>query len=365
MPSVTEGSASFRVPDTKVTRKSEAFYNPDMRHQRDVTVAALSVFSKLKGRGIAVCDPLAGTGVRTMRIAAEVPGVESIASNDSSASALKVLRSNVSRIKGAKADVAVSGSDAVSLMHGAPGAFDYVDIDPFGSPVRFLQAAAASLRHGSMLGVTATDTGALCGTFPSRCLSRYGIVNTKTDFFKETGVRVLITSVMLELARRDMAFVPVYCHANHYFRVIGLVERKKSRVSSNFSKVGMVSYCPSCLWRSRGAEGKCPECGKPARIIGPLWTGSIGDNGFCRKMLDEMESRGFPGTGEVRSAVSELGHPFYYDLHRLFRAQRKIPKKTDDVISSLEGTGFRASRTHLCPTGIITDSPHRALVRLL
>ncbi|MCU0373510.1 MAG: ATP-binding protein, partial [Ignavibacteria bacterium] len=41
--------------------------------------------------------------------------------------------------------------------------FDYIDIDPFGSPCPFLDAAIKRLSRGGILAVTATDTSALAG----------------------------------------------------------------------------------------------------------------------------------------------------------------------------------------------------------
>ncbi len=366
MVKVSEGDVSISVPKQPVTRKAEAFYNPEMEYQRDLTVSALRVFQKSAKRKLSVCDPLAGTGIRSIRTAMEVPGIERIVVNDSSGKAFRVMVKNVEE-SGIKdiADVVMENRDATRLLMEPESRFDFIDIDPFGSPVNFLPYAARALRKGSLLACTATDTGALCGSFPSTCLQRYGIKVMKTDFFKETGIRVLVTSVMMMLSRNDMAFVPLYSHANHYFRVIGLVERKKSLLSSQFRRVSMVSYCPSCLFRSVGIVSPCPVCGKKTSHMGPLWTGPIVDGKFCLKMLKDLKGRGYGKTGELETAASEIGEPFYYDLHRLFRANRKTPKKTDEIFRSIRSSGYNASRTHLCHTGMITDAPLQKILLAL
>ena len=364
MVEVIEGLAKVDVPRMVITRKAEAFYNPHMQYQRDVTMSALRVFSGYRGEGLKVCDPLAGTGIRTLRMAREVPGIRDIVANDASPAAFAVMRKNLSgRHRGVR--MKLVNRNANALFFDSPRAFDYIDVDPFGSPAPFLSGAASALGPDSMLGLTATDTGALCGSFPRTCLSRYGIRAIKTDFYKETGIRVLVTAAMVSLSRYDLAFVPVYSHANHYFRIMGLVRRKKSLLSAQFAKVGFVSYCRACLSRTPGVSGKCPECGKPAELLGPLWTGPLVDREFCGKMLSDMRSAGYARTGEIEMAEGELDHPFYYDLHALFRAFRKPPKKIGDMMEGLRSGGFSASRTHLCPTGIRTDAPHREIVRLL
>jgi tRNA (guanine26-N2/guanine27-N2)-dimethyltransferase len=367
MRKITEGRAAISVPRQPLTRKAEAFYNPEMGYQRDLTVSALRVFSgEKKGARLSVCEPLAGTGVRCIRIAKEVPGIGSLLMNDASPRAFEVMWKNVEENGIADSvGIRLENTDARRLFIKVDGKFDYIDIDPFGSPVYFLPYAALALKHGSMLGCTATDTGALCGTFPSTCLQRYGIRAVKTDFFKETGVRVLITSVMMELARHGLAFVPLYAHANHYFRILGRVVRKKSTLTSHFRSIAFACWCPSCLYRSTRVSVQCPACGKKTAVMGPLWLGNITDKAFCRKMLKDLESRGYGRMKELETAISEVEEPFYYDLHRLFRTRKSRPIKLSYLIEKLQSAGFRSSRTHLCDTGIRTSSPLEELLSLL
>ena len=54
--------------------------------------------------------------------------------------------------------------------------FDYIDIDPFGSPVGFVDSAMRSIKNGGVVACTATDTAALCGVYPRVCQRRYGAI---------------------------------------------------------------------------------------------------------------------------------------------------------------------------------------------
>ena len=47
--------------------------------------------------------------------------------------------------------------------------FDVVDLDPYGSPVPFLDAALQSVRDGGMLMVTCTDLAVLSGGNTGAC----------------------------------------------------------------------------------------------------------------------------------------------------------------------------------------------------
>ena len=56
--------------------------------------------------------------------------------------------------------------DACTVMysHRAPDdRFDIVDLDPYGSPHLFLDAAVQSVKDGGLLLVTCTDMAVLCG----------------------------------------------------------------------------------------------------------------------------------------------------------------------------------------------------------
>jgi tRNA (guanine26-N2/guanine27-N2)-dimethyltransferase len=358
MEKITEGKAVISVPRQPLTKRAEAFYNPGMEYQRDLAMSFLRV---LGGR-LSVCDPLAGTGVRTIRMALEVPGIGKITANDLSPTAFGVLKRNVKSNK-VKADIFNKNANDLFLIH--PREFDFIDIDPFGSHINYVFNAGYALKTNSALACTATDTGALCGTFPATAFSRYGIKVCRTAFYKEVGIRVLITSTMLELSKHGMAFEPVYSHSNHYFRVMGRVRKSKSAVSSQFSRTKFIIYCGHCLYRSFELEGLCPVCGRKTQLMGPIWTGKIKDTGFCRRMLTDLRDRGYARTRELALSAREIDEPFYYDLHRLFRFRKMSPRRMEDIMKALEDNGFRVSRTHLSDTGIKTDAAYGELIPLL
>lgn len=365
MRKVREGLAEILVPRQSLTRKAEAFYNPDMEYQRDLTMSALRVWQGKPGRiQMSVCDPLAGTGVRSVRIGLEVPGVGEITINDANKHAVKLVKHNleINRLP-VRIKTQVFNESANRMFLENPGRFDFIDIDPFGSPIRFVESAGVALKQKSLLACTATDTGALCGSFPSTCIRRYGIRAVKTDFFKEIGIRVLATATMTKLSMHGLAFRPLYSHANHYFRVMGEVIKSKRRLSVQSGKISMASYCPSCLYRSVSAEKECPGCKKHLHVLGPLWTGSIKDTGFAASMLADLRSRGYRRTKELDTCAHELDVFGYYELPKVFRSLRQAPVRTDTILNRLIEKGFQAGRTSLSDTGIRTNAPHDSVLR--
>lgn len=57
--------------------------------------------------------------------------------------------------------------------------FDAVDVDPFGSPAHFLDAALQGTADDGILMVTCTDLATMCGNSPEACLARYGTMSMR------------------------------------------------------------------------------------------------------------------------------------------------------------------------------------------
>ena len=344
MKKIREGAVQIIVPAESLTRKSDTFYNPAMEHQRNVTIAVVRLAGAKE-----ILDPLAATGVRGIRLLKEADAA-SVMFNDVNPNAVKLIKKNLALNKIRKSSYEISRKDA-NVLFLEKGRFDYVDIDPFGSPIKYIRNVAYSLKKGSLLGVTATDSGALSGKFAEACFRRYGVFVTETDFPKELGIRVLITSVLKNLATHNMTFEPLYAHANHYFRVIGRISYGPEK---NISLIKMVSYCPKCHNKKIGIEKACDNCKGEMKAIGPLWTGKIQDSGFCKKLLVNFE---FADKKEILLCSQEADFPFYYDIHKMAKFLKTNSPRIEGVVEKLRMKGFEASRTHLCETGIKTNAP--------
>lgn len=60
-----------------------------------------------------------------------------------------------------------------------------VDLDPYGSPAPFLDAAIQTVADGGLLMVTCTDMAVLCGNHGEACYAKYGAVPLKAKFCHE------------------------------------------------------------------------------------------------------------------------------------------------------------------------------------
>jgi tRNA (guanine26-N2/guanine27-N2)-dimethyltransferase len=57
--------------------------------------------------------------------------------------------------------------------------FSAVDLDPYGGPSPFLDAAVQCVSDGGVLLVTCTDTAVLAGNCPETCYCKYGAVSLR------------------------------------------------------------------------------------------------------------------------------------------------------------------------------------------
>lgn len=63
------------------------------------------------------------------------------------------------------------GNYAGGSATGVVGGWDFIDVDPFGSCLPFLEAAVAGVKDGGLLAVAATDLAVLCGKKGGRQVS--------------------------------------------------------------------------------------------------------------------------------------------------------------------------------------------------
>jgi tRNA (guanine26-N2/guanine27-N2)-dimethyltransferase len=358
---IQEGKVKISVPEGRIY-DALVFYNLEGELNRDLSVSALQVFQREFGKSMTVCDALAASGIRGLRYAKEVSGIKKVVLNDKSPAAVKLIKKNIRENNLGKRCI-VTNEDAGLLLR--KNVFVSIDLDPFGSPSIFVDSAARSIYHRGFLAVTATDQSALAGTYPEACLRKYGIKTAKTEFYNELGVRVLISFIILSLARYDRAFVPVLSFADQqYYRVFGRIEHA-GRISELLKNFKYVSYC-TCGNRESGLRGKC-SCGKEFKIFGPVYLGNISEKGFCEDVLSDIETRNFRLKKEEERLLSllieEAGMPaFYFDLHHISKMLKKEPPRIDGIIKNLRSRGFKASRTHFSPTAIKTDADMKSLL---
>lgn len=365
---INEGDVKINVPlpdDLSKFPPSSAsiFFNPEMELNRDITVASISGFvrqKELDPASVSYVDTMAATGIRGIRMAAEV-GLRCHL-NDWNANAFQLIRENIkcNRLD----DLCTAGrQNANTLLY--QKSFDIVDIDPFGSPATFLDAGARSVRK--LLCITATDTAPLCGAHLKAGMRKYAAVPLNTEYHREMGTRILLGAVIRALARQDKGMNVLLAHATrHYVRLYVEVINRVQAADACIQEMGFIHHCFHCGFRSwqyglvpQTVSG-CPLCTRTLKGGGPMWLGTIQEPDFCRFVLDELDSRK-PGKWEQAARIvslcrDEINIPTYYDHHWHSRKLNISPGPIHDLIASLRSAGFRASRTHFSGTGFKTDA---------
>ncbi len=369
---VTEGNTTVLVPvppEGVPFPPSEApvFYNPHMELNRDISVAAtlayarrLSSQKEIDISDIRYVDTMSASGIRGLRIANEV-GV-STTLNDWSDEAFELILENI-ELTGLSETAEATCKNANVLMH--ERRFNIVDLDPFGSPAPYLDAATRSVVH--LLEVTATDTAPLCGAHFNSGMRKYTAVPLNNEFHSEMGVRILLGKVARELAKHDKGMTPLLSHATrHYVRAYLQVKKGAKQADRSLRELGFLIHCEKCGQRrffhglAVAIDDTCPSCENKMQIAGPLWLGQLHEKEFCDEVLAEMESLDLGKKEQAKKIIiacrDEFNMPFFYDQHLICKRIGISAPAMEGFIEALRSTGASVSRTHFSGTSFKTDA---------
>ncbi|MDY6965113.1 MAG: tRNA (guanine(10)-N(2))-dimethyltransferase [Halobacteriota archaeon] len=359
---ITEGRTKVLVPildesDNYPPSSAPVFYNPKMELNRDISVACISSFSGEEE--LSYVDALAATGIMGLRVANEVEGLD-VTINDRSRMAYETILENV---KMAREGIKVHNEDANILLRRKR--YDIIDIDPFGSPVPFLDSSSSSVEK--LLCITATDTAPLCGAHKKAGIRRYSAVPLNTEYHKEVGVRILLGKIIRDLAAYDKSGRPLLSFSSrHFLRTYVSVGKGAIEADKSIKELGFILNCTNCGYRN-SEKGlviiglkECPRCGFSLGLAGPLYLGKIHDRIFCVRVIKELEARK-PGTWEkainiVQLCSEEMDLPYYYEHHTICKRLKISAGPLDNLIFCLREGGFTATRTHFSGTSFKTDA---------
>ncbi|MDO8056641.1 MAG: tRNA (guanine(10)-N(2))-dimethyltransferase [Candidatus Hermodarchaeota archaeon] len=377
-----EGKVSFLRPPLQKVPSTDmpVFFNPKSELNRDITIITIQAFIDQNNlTSVRVCTPLAGTGVRAVRIAKEVSRIQKVVAGDANPNAVDLIIKNRD-LNGVSDLVEVYHSGASQLLSRYftyQKKFTVIDIDPFGSPREFFTATINALKAPGLLCLTATDMPVLVGIRRRTCVKRYAAVSYKTEYAHELALRILIGSVVREAAAQNISLHPLLGFSvDHYVRVFCEVKEGDAAVWSSMSNLGFIYHCNECLNRSlvqglAPSVSSCPECmSANGELIGPLWIGKLGKKSFIEKVIHQLQTATL-GTKNRTSSLLQLiyeeveGPPTYRDLHRLAdRISIPIPP-FKRVISELRAKGEFCTRTHFSDHSIRTSTKSELLTTLL
>ena len=347
---IREGLARLLVPDILRRRgpgknTGVPFYNPCMEKNRDMTILLLRALNRGE---ITFLDGLSATGALGIRAALEAPGTK-VTCNDRNAEATELILKNAELNGVGLAGVA---NDRFQT-HVSRNRYDFIDIDPFGTPVPFLDAAFQAAPRDGLVGVTATDTAVLCGANANACVRHYEAKPLHIDCCKEVGLRILIGCCARTAARHDRSVVPLLSFsADHYMRTIMAVGQSARKADESLGWLGHIAF------NQETGERRLMR-GPPSNqaSAGPLWAGGLLDNDLVHRLAPLRHMR-HETSRLVELLKNEVNAPsLFYDSDLLSKMLGKSPPKLPKLIEALHEAGFAAVRTHFSPEGVKTDAP--------
>ncbi|WEU40741.1 MAG: tRNA (guanine(10)-N(2))-dimethyltransferase [Candidatus Odinarchaeum yellowstonii] len=378
-----EGKTYFKIfpPEKKdkgfVPKNLKVFYNPRMVANRDLSIMVCASLKRKLGRRIAALEPLSGCGVRGVRLGNELEDFfQIILLNDINPLAFKLIKENIEMncLRGVAYAFNEDANFIMNLFSQADWRLDYIDVDPFGSPIPYASAAVGAAKfNSSIIAFTATDMSVLCGVYPAKIFSKYGALAARTEYSHETALRILLYRLSLAAGAHELTVKPLISYyMDHYLRVYLSVVKTSS---SMINQVGYIGQCMKCLYRStvmniEQAVLNCPLCGSKLVFSGPMWVDKICDEEFIKNVLTVRGLEYLPSFRRLTNILNTLilennMPPFYYDIHVLCDLmQLKVPK-IDALIDKISINGFKAGRTHFSTKSVKTDAPVDVLKQIL
>ncbi|XP_054835654.1 TRMT1-like protein isoform X2 [Eublepharis macularius] len=440
------------LPNYSSPLKTDSYFNPKMKLNRQLIVCTLAVLAEER-KPLECLDAFGATGIMGLQWAKHLGNSVKVTINDYNENSVTMIHENchLNKMKvmmSSKEEddcdetveegeenfpaIEVTQMDANVIMH--LRAFDFIHLDPFGSSVNYLDAAFRNVRNLGIVSVTSTDISSLYSKAQHVAQRHYGCNIVRTEYYKELAVRMVVAAVARAAARCNKGIEVLFAVALEHFVLVAVrVLRGPSPADDTVKKIQYLIHCQWCEERVFKKEGNMIEenpyrqlpcdchssmTGKTAVELGPLWSGSLFNTGFLRRMLFEAVQYGLddiqtllktllceaectthkqfsihgPSShnkqeecgvfiktpdaaadyvvhGKRKSSdmnkngvkrqklESNAEHPaFYYNIHRHSIKGMNMPK-LNKFLCYLSQAGYRVSRTHFDPMGVRTNAP--------
>jgi len=357
---IIEGKTKILVFRKKTSKKgpgtkdSLPFYNPSMELNRDLSIFMVQFLVNNSKKHVDILDGLSASGIRGIRFANEIKGDFDVTVNDWYKDAYDLIIKNLKQHE-LKNVVATNKNLNVLLSENR---FDYIDIDPFGSPVGFVDSAMRSIKNGGVVACTATDTATLCGVYPRVCWRRYGAMPFHSPVMKEIGMRILLGFICREAGKYDRGIEPLICYStDHYFRVYVRVQKGVKHANNSMKNLSYIRSDDLIFSKNNNVD------------IGPLWIENLQDKKVIqevRTILFEKELGTKHDLWKLLDVLEEEsdGPRFFYTTGDLASIWKCSPPKTKKIFEKLNKKGYKVCRTHFNTTGFKTDAPLKEIEKI-
>lgn len=371
---IVEGKTTLLVPkvsvDTNIPPKMPAFYNPQAKLNRDLSIFIYKAMAKKLSGHARIADSLSGVGARGVRVAVEAPEISEVFMNDLNPIAIDYAKASakINEVHD-RCSFTVMDASRFLIEHASPkNRFEIVDVDPFGSPVPYLDCVVRAVKDKGLISITATDTAVLCGIYPKVSARKYFGYSLNTEYCHEIGIRLLLGALAHSAMRLDIGINPLFSHSTrHYIRIYATIASGARYADETRDSLGYILHCFNCFNRKMSSmiEKNCDECGSIFRFAGPLWIKEIHDKDFLLHLLNKITL-----TKEcekmIRNSLNEADMPpTYYIPDKIAdRLQLTVPR-LNDIIDAIKNKGYRAIKSAINPKGIKTDAPSSVIIGIM
>ena len=312
-----EGRTLFRLPKEKrgspnaigpIAKDKHVFYNPAMAGSRTRTVLLMEAYLNQIGeigRPFRVLDAMCATGLRARRILHEITEPERIhiTATDIDIKSIEWAAATHALYPPLEGKIEWKCAD---IRRGLDGGYDWIDIDPFGSPVPFLEPLLQRAGRTCVVSVSATDTAALTGAAAKALARRYGARARRDRINHHAGARILVGWLALTAARHDRIIEPILTIVDgHHIRTTVRTRYSPTNAGEVFNSMGWMVANPdgeemknSIIPIKNGESNLTPHrvllpwiypptC-IDERVSGPLWTGPLWEPEIMLEINEEL-----------------------------------------------------------------------------
>ena len=380
---ILENSTKLLVPSHALTQREPSkfptFFNPAAKLNRDISIEIYKSFIKdKKEENISFVDTMAGTGVRGLRVANEIPVIKRVIFNDINSFSIYV--SKVNAILNNIYHKCDFYNKEICNFLSSEFTFDkratIIDIDPFGTPSSYLDCILRSIQNGGLISVTATDTAVLSGVYPKVCYRKYYGNPLRTKYSLEIGIRLLLSCIALIASRLDLYIQPIFCHGyRNYIRTYCKIEKSNSFANKIQEKLGYVIHCFYCGNRFMTKKScqiiNCVNCNSKVSIGGPLWISNIYDKEVVSDIVYSFKSNSLSknSTDFLKDfftiALDEIDdYPYHYINDEIGKSLKKNVISIATIVDTLKKNGFLSSKTVFATNGFKTNASLNDIKRL-
>ncbi len=349
----TTGVLGFKVKVSKKgpgTKEKLPFYNPAMEFNRDMSILVTQYLVNLIERKSLLLDGLGASGIRGVRIAKEVNGDFEVTINDWNEDAFELIKKNVDYNK---LENATGKNENLNKIL-SECKFDYIDIDPFGSPIYFIDSAIRSIKNDGIIALTATDAATLCGVYPKVCTRRYGAKPFHCKVMHEIGIRILLYVLCREAGKYDKGIEPILSYStDHYFRIYARIKSGVKNSNDSVKKCYLVNAKDICYTNSN-------------ENIGPLWMDKLHNKQIISELRTILSEKTLGTKSSIWKILDVLEEeacapPFFYTTDELSSVFKRAPPKLEALFEKLKNNGFDVFRTHFSPIGFKTTASRKEI----